>query len=980
MSTEGPETSAPLPRSKEELLRETLELEDAAHRATDKQEAVGMLLRAAQLRRDGLGDLEGARMLCRRAVQLLPEHRSALNRFTQLLVQAERWDELVDVLELSAKAAKDDEEKARVLAHRGDVLGRRLARLAEARSMYREVARLTADQALREAAEQAVVRLEQLLENQGKKVGRERTYVGRVKGLSELPPPPASIAPGPPIDRAQQLVLDAMAALDAGRVADARILVEQCLALRPWNAGALDARRAILKKEGRFDDLLRLLVAESEEAPEPKIACAALVEAVEVAADALSDVEGALVLSRRLLMQFPEDDEVLARVAFVLAKKGRFDIGRRLLPDLTADARADRFVSLAMTRDAVGARREAQILYAIAYDDRPDELMLFESRVQVLSELPDSPVLEATLKKRLSVTPDPDERRALVWELVSRAEAQGRLKDGALALVDFIHAGGRPGDVSEALSAVDRIALQLNDRGLLVRAHEVSVQTPGLSDAELARRWAALARFRRDELWDVEGAELALVRASALGLDVGLELAELRRGITAMGVDSIPPRPAAILDDRTLEMEGPLAAGMGELGPEPITEERPRPQLTLKSRGEEPTEELGRAPPPPEPAPPSPPPEAAAAAPTASEDVETAPDDLRDLTEAAKAVLVDARSFGPEGPLVAACRAATFDEALEEARAQVEILPPADAASWLRLGAWALELERLEDAEPCFDRGIAAAEALGARRALAAILEDALARSGARERPEHKVLLLDDREGPGLAVRAKALGELFGIFEAPALESAWIEAAAAADPASPTMTEAWAAILEARGERAELLELWARGGVFIDRRAEGRRALRLADACSEHQDLPSAARAIARAMLELPLEIEPARRLVELGLAGQQLEWVAEGSRELRERYLWATDLGPATAVALVRAALDLDDADDRLLVAYAARRPQAPAREGEDANSERGRLRRLIAARDRPTLAAALDPSTEGGHRLLLTFFSPSFLLSDLG
>lgn len=984
MSIEAPQPPGlSAPRSKEDLLREALELEDGSHRASDRLQAVGLLLRAAELRQSGLGDAEGARTLLRRAVQLVPEHRQALNRYTQLCANEERWEELAQVLDLSAKAAKDDEERARVLAHRGDVLGRKLGRLAEARSMYREVARLATDPGLKAAAEQAVRQLEQLLLTQSKKGGRERTFVGRVKGLSEPAPPGPTMPPTPAGERAFALVQDAIEALNAGRLPEARQLVEQSLALRPWNSAALSARRSILRKEGRLEDLLRLLVAESEEAPEPKIAQAALLEAVEVAAESLSDLDGALVLSRRLLMQFGIDDDTLARVASLAAEHGRLEIGKRLLPELSAEARAARFVGLAATREAVGDQRGATMLYAVAFDDRPEDLRLFEARVQALSSQADSTMLEASLRRRLSVTPDPDERRALAWELASRAESSGRLRDGASALVTFISGAGRDGDVSEALQVVDRLAGQLSDRALLVRAHEASVLSPGLSDDELGRRWAGLARFRRDELWDVEGAELAFIRSQSLGHPVEQELADLRRGITALGADSVPPQRPGLLDDQTIEMDGPLSA-MSDLGPEPITEQRPIPRLVE-----------------PEPVPLSPPisvelaaatdperpvslPPAAAVAPDPEA---TMPDPLGPPPPSAAALVIasdgettqdlgaEPTAAPPEVPRLtpaAAAQAATLDQALAGVR-DAALEPPADAASWLSLGRWALSEERPLDAEACFDRGIDAALATGAKIALSAVLESCFAPG---RPPSHRVLALEGRLGPAFAARARTIAEG---FQGQPLEEAWLSAAALADPESAQYSEALASLLEARGDRAGVTELLSRRGGFRDPRAEGRRGLRLAELLAEAGDLEGAGRAITQALHVLPLDIEPARRLVEIGLLALDLSQIAEGSRELRDRYLWQTDLEPATAVSLVRAALDLDDADDQLLVALAQQRRGTADRPSEDLASERHRLRRLIAGRDVGALATALDPAKDAGMRLLLVFFSPSFLLSDL-
>ena len=287
----------------EAIHERALALENTAGRATSADEAVDAWLELAALRKNELQDVEGSISALRRAIQVQPGHRTALNRYAQACAVAERWSELVDVLELSARAARSRDERARVLAHRGDVLGKKLGRIAEARSMYRDVVRLSQDESLVQAAREAVERIDGLL-GQQRSAPRERTFVGRLRAPSMdgvHAPPPGSDRPSITEEKVDHHNRAARLALEEGRRIDARAWVEQALAMRPWNPTALTIRHDILRSEGRWDDLIKLLVVESEEAPNPGQAAQALREAADTTADALGDFDGAIALHRRAL-------------------------------------------------------------------------------------------------------------------------------------------------------------------------------------------------------------------------------------------------------------------------------------------------------------------------------------------------------------------------------------------------------------------------------------------------------------------------------------------------------------------------------------------------------------------------------------------------------------------------------------------------------------------------------------------------------
>lgn len=538
-----------------DVLARVLALENAMARAPTRDEVVRLCLELAQLRRQRLGDVEGALAALRRAVQVEPGHRLVLNRYAQLCAGAERWAELVDVLELSARAARDDDERARVLAHRGDVLGKKLGRIAEARGVYREVARLAQDPALGAAAREAVERIDLILDPQRGAAPRERTFVGRLRGSQE-PPPSLSERPMVGDERVEQLLRAGRGAMEAGRLVDARAAIEQALAMRPRAEAALRLRHELLRAEGRWDELLRLLVAESEEAPSPSLAAARLGEAAELAAERLDDWVAATRALRRALAYPGQEEITVARAALLGVRRGHYAVARELRPDLEPDVRAGWLEQLASAASATGDGRAADAIRAVGFEDAVADVGFFQARVRVLEAAGDALGVEEALLRRMRRVTDPDERRAMAWELAASCEAQGRPRDAVAPLVELVVRAQSDDEVAEALVAIERLAGAAHDRALFVRGLEAASHR---ARGEVTRWLVMLARVLRDELLDAEGARAALARAARLGADVTEELALLGESLEATRV---PPS----VDDVT-ELDDPPVEGADPASP-----------------------------------------------------------------------------------------------------------------------------------------------------------------------------------------------------------------------------------------------------------------------------------------------------------------------------------------------------------------------------------------------------------------------------
>ncbi len=487
-------------------------LEARAAQARSSAEAAATWLEIGEVHRRQRQDLESAASAFRRAARIDPSSRPAINALAETVSQLERWDELADVLGQASDVARDAEERARVLAHRGDVLGRRLGRLAEARSMYREVARLTGDATLRSAAEATVAQLDELLGDARParpKRQRERTFVG-------------------PLVR------------------------RESTAVRPADPAALASRqrREQLRRAGDLDGLVAALVDEAERVEVPAQSRDLLREAAGVAQQAGHSIDDVFGLYRRALVATPDDDQSLADAVAAGAAAGRFDVAQRVLPDEVAWKRAERLEALAQGAEVVGDASAARIARAVAFEDRPDEARFFSARLELCVE---AGPRDRAIQRRLQTVTDPMERGALSWELAALRESVGQPGPAADALLLVLDAAGDARAVEEILGHIGRMGGLAGADTWIARALEIVSHRADLPVAARVEWLGRLADVRRDLLGDVEGE--AAARAAA---------AELQHG-------SSRPEPGALVSAPPAAVSrAPIVAAAPEADAEPL--------------------------------------------------------------------------------------------------------------------------------------------------------------------------------------------------------------------------------------------------------------------------------------------------------------------------------------------------------------------------------------------------------------------------
>lgn len=146
---------------------------EASRRLAEELEATGialagdvgveMLVRAADIRHTELDDPRAAMVLLRRVLKDAPHARLAIGRALHLAQSMEAHEDLADLLALGARATEKHATRARLVVRRADVLATKLGRIAEARGLYREAARLTPHTPLAADAERAANRIDERL-------------------------------------------------------------------------------------------------------------------------------------------------------------------------------------------------------------------------------------------------------------------------------------------------------------------------------------------------------------------------------------------------------------------------------------------------------------------------------------------------------------------------------------------------------------------------------------------------------------------------------------------------------------------------------------------------------------------------------------------------------------------------------------------------------------------------------------------------
>jgi len=110
-----------------DLLVELIHKRAAAEGISSAERALA-LCEIGRIRREQLGDLQGAKEAYERAIHLAPEHHEALRALRSLAATQEQWRELVALSRRELQLTEDDSERARLLVEIGELQYRHLER------------------------------------------------------------------------------------------------------------------------------------------------------------------------------------------------------------------------------------------------------------------------------------------------------------------------------------------------------------------------------------------------------------------------------------------------------------------------------------------------------------------------------------------------------------------------------------------------------------------------------------------------------------------------------------------------------------------------------------------------------------------------------------------------------------------------------------------------------------------------------------
>jgi tetratricopeptide (TPR) repeat protein len=553
------------PDARARAIRLAEELEHAAS-SLEPELAAEMYVKAADIHHTSLGDDSRASSLLRRAIQADGRCLAAIARLRDIAAERSDWAELANVLDLASKVVTSEEQRAHLIAQRGDVLGRKLGRIAEARGLYREAARLSPVASLKEAALEAAGRIESIL-SEKKPLGQ--TNVVEWSAVSPVPVAFDALEretvrrdrteTDPAAGVAQQFFRRATVLLDKKEKDAARSLVDSGLQLDPDSDTGRQLLRKILRAQSKHKELLDALISLAHRSRFEASKESALLEAAQLAAGPLSDVERALELYQECLSREPLSEQALAEAVLRGVGHGVLDVARRVLPQADRARRSALLEQLAEAAAVAGDERAARDLRAAAFDDAPGDPRSFQAAVEVLRSKRNDMGLVRVLELRRRATKDQAEKRAIAFELASLYESQGQARDAAESFLDSIRLAGADDDISYAVSAIDRLSRAVRDRTIATRAHGAAAAREGIAPELRAKHLFELARILEHDLGEDEAARAAREEAES-------SVSRSRDAVDASLAQ--PPKLAAvpILDPIEQKLFRPLDADGG--GPE----------------------------------------------------------------------------------------------------------------------------------------------------------------------------------------------------------------------------------------------------------------------------------------------------------------------------------------------------------------------------------------------------------------------------
>ena len=479
-------------------------LEEIAPDIMDGELQVEVLMRAASVARARLADRERARRLFGRVLDVLPDHRPALDALEDLHIEAEDYDALLEVLRRKTDVATSADERVALLERQARICEERTGDVASAIDAYEQILgeredRLEAYEALGRLYAKAerwpdlASTLERQLEAGVGDAVAVRYALGKVnlEHLGDTYQAIDQLREAVALDQGHEPSIELLAALmedpeHRGTVAE--ILEPVFLARMDWPrvTATLEARLAATDDLEERKQLLRKLG--------------------QIHEDYLQDLEGALETYARLFREDPRDREVwamLARLANVLESwKTLGDIYAGVVTE--QGVMEEEMAELARTAgrifdERVGDPERSSALYALVLEFDPTDTEAFRSLESAYERLGRYGELAELYRRRVDVAETDEERVAVLHRLARTQET--KIGDREAAVDTYRELLRYAPDDAEAVSALDRL-LSAEGRWAELADHlrqQIDASLGTEAEAELRHRLAGVLAERLDD-------------------------------------------------------------------------------------------------------------------------------------------------------------------------------------------------------------------------------------------------------------------------------------------------------------------------------------------------------------------------------------------------------------------------------------------------------------------------------------------------
>jgi len=271
---------------------------------SDREQSIFLLDKIGSLWEDKLGNIDKAIETYQRLLRIAPNHLPAIRNLGKLYVQAERWQEIIQVNELEAQLINDQKQVVSLLHRNGEIYEEKLNDKDRAIETYQKVLAL---------APSYLPALQSL--------GRLYFVKGRWEDLIDMYRQEIEVT----VEQEQQVNL----LYKIGQLYEEKLLQEdkainvyrEILRLQPGNITARKALERLYSNRRDWNNLIEILQHDGQVADDPKQKALSLFRAAEIMQRHLGDVDGAAQLLRQILTFMPQHSPSQQLLAALLASK-----------------------------------------------------------------------------------------------------------------------------------------------------------------------------------------------------------------------------------------------------------------------------------------------------------------------------------------------------------------------------------------------------------------------------------------------------------------------------------------------------------------------------------------------------------------------------------------------------------------------------------------------------------------------------------